>query len=82
MCVCGGVVVVLVVSGLLPKATDNTNDHSVSPAAKEENTHETRGWLCSKYQVPSSKVLMNLHQPLGFAPAGDPVNFLSTCSST
>lgn len=25
---------------------------------------------------------MNLHQPLGFAPAGDPVNFLSTCSST
>lgn len=25
---------------------------------------------------------MNLHQPLGFAPAGDPVNFPSTCSST
>lgn len=79
---CGGVVVVLVVSGLLPKATDNTNDRSVSPAAKEENTHKKRGWLCSKYQVPSSKVLMNLHQPLGFAPAGDPVNFLSTCSGT
>lgn len=25
---------------------------------------------------------MNLHQPLGFAPAGDPVNFPSTCCST
>lgn len=76
---CGGVVVVLVVSGLLPKATDNTNDRSVSPAAKEENTQEVGLALL---QVPSSKVLMNLHQPLGFAPAGDPVNFLSTCSST
>lgn len=35
--------------------------------------------------APSTKcsiqVVMNLHQPSGFAPAGDPVHFPSTCSS-
>lgn len=53
MCVCGGVVVVLVVSGLLPKATDNINDRSVSPAAKEENTQEVGLALL---QVPSTLI--------------------------
>lgn len=40
-----------------------------------------RAWLCSKHQLPI-EFLMNLHHPSGFAPAGIPVNFQSTCSGT
>lgn len=60
------------------KASDYTMS-TISPLPKKK-IHEWGGWLSSKCQMPIW-VLMNLQQPLGFAPAGEPVHFPSTCSS-